>query len=164
MRDENYKNQFSGQIGESLVVAEHGKRGIIATAFAGNVPEIDILAYKGGNTVAIQVKTWRSGNESLRADRYLIINQNGEKQKVLGIKKNLEKNLIYVFVNLSSDGDKFYILNQKDLAKNILKKYKAFLKKHNYRRPRNPETKHHAVRAEDLKEHEANWSLIEDRF
>ena len=91
MRDENYKNQFSGQIGESLVVAELGKRGIIATAFAGNVPEIDILAYKGGNTVAIQVKTWRSGNASLRADRYLIINQNGEKQKVLGIKKNKAK-------------------------------------------------------------------------
>ena len=98
----NYESQFSRQIGESLVVAELGKREIIATAFAGNVPEIDILAYKGGKTVALQVKTWRSGNASLNADRYLTIKQNGKKQEVLGIKGNLKEHLIYVFVYCKS--------------------------------------------------------------
>ena len=38
----NYSTQLAGQIGESLVVAELGKRGVIATAFSGNVPDIDI--------------------------------------------------------------------------------------------------------------------------
>lgn len=94
----------------------------------------------------------------------MIIKQNGEKQEVLGIKGNLKEHLIYVFVNLNPDADKFYILNQKDLAKNILNNYRAFLKKHNHIRPKNPETKHYAVRTEDLKEFEANWKLIENNF
>jgi len=39
-----YNNQLARQIGESLVCAELGRRGIIATAFSGNVPAFDILA------------------------------------------------------------------------------------------------------------------------
>jgi hypothetical protein len=39
----SFKTQLAGQIGESLVVAELGRRGIVATAFAGNVPDIDLL-------------------------------------------------------------------------------------------------------------------------
>jgi Holliday junction resolvase-like predicted endonuclease len=46
--EKNYTTQLAGQIGESLVVAELGRRGIVATAFAGNVPEIDLVAYKKG--------------------------------------------------------------------------------------------------------------------
>ncbi|HEY5505683.1 MAG TPA: hypothetical protein VIK28_11045 [Sedimentisphaerales bacterium] len=39
-----YSNQVTRQIGEHLVVAELGRRGILATPFAGNVPDYDILA------------------------------------------------------------------------------------------------------------------------
>lgn len=39
----NFKAKLAGQIGESVVVAELGRRGIIATAFAGNVPDIDVV-------------------------------------------------------------------------------------------------------------------------
>jgi hypothetical protein len=39
----SFKTQLAGQIGESLVVAELGRRGIVATTFAGNVPDIDLL-------------------------------------------------------------------------------------------------------------------------
>lgn len=49
----SFKTQLAGQIGESLVVAELGRRGIVATAFAGNVPDIDLLAYKNGKTAHI---------------------------------------------------------------------------------------------------------------
>lgn len=44
----NFNTQLAGQVGESLVVAELGRRGIVATALAGNVPDIDILAYRDG--------------------------------------------------------------------------------------------------------------------
>jgi len=54
--EKNYSTQLAGQIGESLIVAELGRRGIVATAFAGNVPEIDLLAYKDGTTISLQVK------------------------------------------------------------------------------------------------------------
>ena len=39
----SFKTQLAGQIGEALVVAELGRREIVATAFAGNVPDIDLL-------------------------------------------------------------------------------------------------------------------------
>ena len=44
----DFSAQLAGQIGEALVVAELGRRDIIATASSGNVPDIDILAYKNG--------------------------------------------------------------------------------------------------------------------
>ena len=45
-------SQLSGQIGENLVVAELGRRGIIATANIGaNVKDIDVLAYKDGKAM-----------------------------------------------------------------------------------------------------------------
>ena len=56
MTARNFSNQLSGQIGEALVVVELGRLGIVATAFAGNVPDIDILAYKEGKSKAVQVK------------------------------------------------------------------------------------------------------------
>jgi len=67
----NFKTQLAGQIGESLVVAELGRRGIVATTFAGNVPDIDILAYRDGATVAVQVKSVRAGNVSFNARRFM---------------------------------------------------------------------------------------------
>ena len=67
----NFSTKLSGQIGENLVVAELGRRGIIATSFAGNVPEIDILAYKDKRSIPIQVKALKVGSLRTRADYYL---------------------------------------------------------------------------------------------
>jgi len=47
-------SKLTGQIGGHLVTAELGRRGIIATPFSGNVPEIDILAHANGITGHIQ--------------------------------------------------------------------------------------------------------------
>jgi Holliday junction resolvase len=63
----NYTTKLSGQVGENLVVAELGRRGIVATALAGNAPDIDILAYANGKSVAIQVKSIRKGDLSVNA-------------------------------------------------------------------------------------------------
>lgn len=47
-----------GQVGEYLVCAELGKRGLIATPFAGNVPTFDLLiADEACRTLPIKVKT-----------------------------------------------------------------------------------------------------------
>ena len=37
-------NKLTGQVGEFLVCAELGRRGMFATPFAGNVPEFDVVA------------------------------------------------------------------------------------------------------------------------
>ena len=53
-------NRLAGQIGEYLVCAELGKRGLIATPFSGNVPAFDVLAADDlCRTVPIQVKASR---------------------------------------------------------------------------------------------------------
>ncbi len=57
----NFNSKLSGQIGESLVVAELGRREIIATAFAGNIPEVDILAFG--------IKKWVHSNTSQSIQR-----------------------------------------------------------------------------------------------
>ena len=79
---QNFKNYLTGKLGESLVVAELARRHIVATAFSGNLPDMDILAYLDGASVAIQVKTWRGGGVQFDARRFLAIDQVGERQEV----------------------------------------------------------------------------------
>ena len=97
----NYSTKLSGQIGENLLVAELGRRGIVASTLSGNVPDIDVLAYKDGKSIPIQVKTSKQGNLSVNADQYLIIEFSGEIQKVIGKKSDIEKTLIFVIIFMS---------------------------------------------------------------
>ena len=85
----SFKTQLAGQIGEHLVVAELGRRGIVATPFSGNLPDIDILAYMDGKSVPIQVKANRKGDISVDAKRYLNIQFDGEIQTVTGKSKSI---------------------------------------------------------------------------
>jgi hypothetical protein len=161
----NFKTQLAGQIGESLVVAELGRRGIVATAFAGNVPDIDILAYANDTTVHLQVKAWRTGSVHFNATRFIHIDFEGERQIVRGLDDTLDGELIYVFVKIASgdEKDRFFILLQRELQAIILKGYCEWLDKHNGVRPRNPKTTHCAVEMTSLAQFEDNWGLIEQR-
>lgn len=162
----NFKTQLAGQIGESLVVAELGRRGIVATAFAGNVPDIDILAYANDTTVHLQVKAWRTGSVHFNATRFIHIDFEGERQTVRGLDDTLDGELIYVFVKIGDGAgqDKYFILLQRELQVIILENYGAWLDKHNGVRPRNPKTTHCAVELTSLAQFENNWGLIEQRI
>ena len=101
----NYKTALKGIIGENLVTAELARRNIIATTLAGNIPDIDILAYKNNKSIPIQVKTtYEKDNPKrsmqVKASVYLEIIFEGKKQIVKGLKKidkNLIKELNYLF-------------------------------------------------------------------
>jgi len=162
----NYSTKLSGQIGESLVVAELGRRGIVATTFAGNVPDIDILAYKNGNTIPIQVKALKKGKVSFDAKQYLNIKFNGKMQEVKGIEEFEDKDLIYVFVMISEKlgSDKFYILKKHELARIMKDHHEAFLAKHNGIRPKNHESTHCGLKESEFGVFEDNWHLIETAF
>lgn len=162
----NFRTQLSGQIGESLVVAELGRRGIIAAAFAGNVPDIDILAYKNGKTLALQVKAWSSGSISVDATDYLNIEINGDHQHVNGPRIDRQSSLIYVFVKIGNvqGEDQFYILTERDFVNCIDKNYRSFLDRYAGRRPKNPSTTHCAVKDVNLASHLNSWRLIEEAF
>jgi hypothetical protein len=158
----NFSNQLSGQIGEALLVAELGRMGIVATAFAGNVPDIDILAYKDGKSTAIQVKAWKTGSVSFDARRFLDIEFDGDRQRVKGIHPNLERLPIYVFVRLGEKKtqDEFYVVDQLTLAGIVNEGYLAFLDLHGGIRPRNPKTTHNSVTVSQLGPFQDNWDAL----
>ena len=162
MTSRNFANQLSGQVGEALGVAELGRMGIVATAFSGNVPDIDILAYKDGNSTAVQVKAWKTGSVSFDARRFLHIEFDGHKQIVTGIHEHIGRLPIYVFVKLGEDksSDEFYILDQLVLAKLVNDGYQAFLDLHNGVRPRNPQTTHNSVTLTQLAPYKDNWNVL----
>ena len=162
MSTRNFSNQLSGQMGEALVVAELGRLGVIATAFSGNVPDIDILAYKDARTTAIQVKAWKSGSVSFDARRFLEIEIADNKQTVIGVHKGLQRLPIYVFVKLgeSRSMDEFYVLDQQTLARLISDGYQSFLDLHGGVRPKNPLTTHNSVTISQLLPHKNSWDTL----
>ena len=67
------RNKLVGQVAEHLVVAELGRRGGIATGFAGNVPTFDVIAADElCRTVPIQVKA--SSGDSWPSDARIFLN------------------------------------------------------------------------------------------
>ena len=104
-------SQLSKQLSEHLVAADLARRGIVATPFSGNVPDIDILAFKNGKLISVQVKSVKTGNITVPiVERdYLILKQEGNFQKVIEKKEmpQWKKDLIFVIVficeNLGED-------------------------------------------------------------
>ena len=161
----DYSKQISKQIGENLTVAKLGEQGFIATAFAGNVPDFDVLAYdnKSGKKFSIQVKAVRGGSISYSdAQDFIVIKKRGKTQSVTGINKELDKNLICVFVWIGKElcDSRFYILKQGDLARIIHDNYSAYLREKGGVRPRNPGSTHVAVAEEHFKKYKDNWKCL----
>ena len=107
--------QLSKQLSEHLVAAELARRGIVATPFSGNVPDIDILAFKSGKSISVQVKSAKTGNITVaNVERdYLILKQEGNFQRVIAKKEmpQWKKDLIFVIVFIGENlgEDRFYI-------------------------------------------------------
>lgn len=161
-----YAGYLAGQIGEALVVAELGRRGIVATSFSGNIPDIDILAHRERQTTPVQVKSWSHGSVGLTATKYINIIQDGDRQKVQDVRDDLNEALVYVFVNLSNFAgqDRFFILPQTQLGLIIAKHYSCDLERHGGIRPKNAQSKHTSVLLRDLEAHEDKWDVIECRL
>lgn len=160
----NFKTQLAGQIGESLVVAELGRRGIVATSFAGNVPDIDILAYRAGKTLSLQVKAIRSGSVSFDAKRYMELEFQGDRQVIAEQESDPNDAMVIVFVaiGMAQGSDRFYLLRHSELRGMIFRNHDAWLAKHGGIRPRNPKSTHTAVSLEDLEAYLGNWALVEE--
>ncbi len=159
----NFSTQLSGQIGENLLVAELGRRGIVATTFSGNVPDIDVLAYRNGKSIPIQVKALKKGSLSVNASHYLRIEFDRNIQIVKGKKQDIDRELIFVIIILGEKlgDDKFYICKQGFIQDIIYKGHTSFLKKHNGIRPRQPLSTHCAYKEKDLMAKRGDWELIE---
>lgn len=152
--------QLTGQIGEHIVTAEIGRRGIIATPFAGNVPDIDILAFANGVTAPLQVKAINKDSWQFDIRRFLEVNLTPKGQKVLGLNKDLDRKIICVFVAVGDKlgEDEFYIFRMGWLQDYFYRTYKG------RKPPKNIRSFHCAIWKHDLKKHLAKWNLIEKKF
>jgi hypothetical protein len=155
-----YMTQLTRQIWEHLVVAKLGRMGIIATPFAGNVPDYDLLASDlSGHSMPIQVKAINGPSWQFSATSFLEIEFDGDRQIVKGKKVVSNTNLVCVFVLLQPDErDEFYILTIADLQDHFLKHYKGGV------RPRNPKSTHCAIWPKELTAYRDKWELITSHF
>lgn len=159
--------QLVRQVGEHSVTAELGRRGIIATPFAGNVPDIDILAYKDGASIPIQVKAVDGSKNSdwqFDASKYIEISFEGENQVVGDLKPLANSDLIFAFVRVSHDADEIFILTQATMQRIMKDHYVANIDRLGGRRPRNWKSTHCALRVPDLEPYRDNWELIDGQL
>jgi hypothetical protein len=162
-------NKLVGQTGEYLVCAELGRRGLIATPFAGNVPEFDVLATdEHCRTVPIQVKTSAGDTWPSQIDKWLKIEYDevSQKQVPRGPVDITNPDLIYVFVALAHGGscDRFFILAKREAQAAVIKGHSEWMESKNWRRPRKPASMDCRFTIAELAVYEDNWGLIEDRL
>jgi hypothetical protein len=159
-------NKLTAQIGEYLVCAELGKRNLIATPFAGNVPGFDVLATdEFCHTVPIQVKTTRSEKWPTDASHWINIQyiESTQTQKNLGRKKVENPKLIYVFVAIAPDDkskDRFFILTKLQLQEIVYTCYVDDMDKREWKRRRAPQSYDCRFSILHVKDYENNWKLI----
>lgn len=161
-------NKLAGQVGEFLVCAELGRRGLIATSFTGNVPEFDlIVADKFLRTLPVQVKTSRGQSWPTIASRWIdvTIDEDNQKQIDRGDLSLAYPDLIYVCVLLapldSNETDRFFILQKSDLQAICARNYRSWMSRHNWSRPRNFRSLDNRYYVSDLEPFENKWEIIE---
>ena len=163
-------NKITQQIGEFLVSAELGKKGLIATPFAGNVPEFDIIvADEYCRTLPIQVKASNSDSCKSTATEWMKINYNEKtkQQEYLGPLKIDNPELIYVFVRVFQDKkerDRYFILKKKNYQNICIEHYSSWMNTKNWKRPRSPKSYDCRPRIHDLAKFEDNWGIIKENL
>lgn len=163
-------NKLAGQIGEYLVCAELGRRGLIATPFSGNVPTFDVLATdEMCRTVPIQVKASRGNTwpSDARLWMKLEFDIQTKIQHYRGPLQIHNPALIYVCVSIAppdSGRDRFFILTKTDLQTVCINVYGDWMSKHCWKRPRTPDSYDCRYNIAYLQAFENNWQLIETRL
>ena len=156
--------QLTKMTSEYLACAEVCRRGLLATTFTGNVPELDILATdKDLQTIPIQVKGNAKGDWMLNGRKFLKIDYDEETEIQTIIRKwdFKDSKLIYVFVKVVGQGkDEFYILRLQDLQKIIFEDYEQYLKRQGGRRPKNPKSMNFAISLRHLSGYRDSWKLL----
>jgi hypothetical protein len=158
-------NQLVKAIGEFAACTELARQGYIASPFAGNVPDFDLVASDAKlRAIHIQVKATRS-QWQFSAEKYIKIDRNDKNgtQKVAGKVKLSTPDLIHIMVQVGEERskDKFYLLTHSELQNLIYIGYKKNLKRHKGRRPKKPESTHHAVSTDELYPYKNNWELLD---
>ena len=165
------RNQLVGQVAEHLVVAELGRRGLIATSFAGNVPTFDLIAADElCRTLPIQVKA--SSGDSWPSDARVFLDieyyAKQKRQNYRGPAQLRTPELIYVYVALADaelkTPDRFFILTMHELQEVCIRCYTEWMDPKDWRRPRNPQSYDNRFWIKDVARFEGRWDSIVERL
>ncbi len=147
------RNQQVGRAGEYFVVAELNKRGAFAVTFAGNMPKIDLMACNQdqSRTVHIQVKTKRGGRSW--------------HSSILGCGPMVppaDEANFWVFVDLGDTNapPRYWVVPDWWIRDNIHRTHRAYLDSHGGKRARNPDSTHHAIDENRLREWQGRWDIL----
>lgn len=163
------RNKLVGQVAENLVVAELGRRGLIATGFAGNVPTFDLIAADElCRVVPIQVKA--SSGDSWPSDArtflQLEFDRKTKRQIFKGPVAITTPDLIYVYVSLADEEagtrDRFFVLTMRELQEVCIRTYTEWMDPKDWRRPKNPESYDNRFWIKDIAAFEGRWNLVSD--
>ena len=162
------QNRLTSQVGEYLVVAELARRGLIATTFAGNVPDYDVVATdEHGRHVSVQVKTSNSDSWQFNISSFCSIRFQGKRQILGRAHRSHVRKLLAILVRLSSDSevrDRFFVLTWTKLRNIIVAAHREWLSLHNGVRPRNTRSLHTALNVEQVQRYENRWKNVFDNL
>jgi hypothetical protein len=142
--------QQVARAGEHYVAAEIHRRGGYASAFAGNMPDMDILACNSERTrvVSIQVKTKRAGTWQSSIDR-------GHARL-----PEPESLRFWALVDLGTSPPDVYVIPEWWIENDIYEAHRAYLDRHGGHRAHNPESKHHAITVARVAEWRDRWDVL----
>lgn len=141
-----------GRAGEHFVAAELHRRGAYAVTFAGNMPNIDILASNKAQTrtVSIQVKTKTSGSwhSDIRRGEPLELDPADQR--------------FWIFVDLRKPPaePEYYIVPDSWMRNDIYTKHQEMLASHGGTRAKNPDSTHHAIRRSRIEQWRDEWDKL----
>ncbi len=158
--------KLTGAIGEFLVSAELCRRGLLATPFAGNVPYFDVVTTgASGGYVPVQVKTINGSTWQFKIGQFVAVKLDGKRQVLGKLAREPFPGLICVLVVLKApSNDQFFVLPWKDLQKTLVRMYRAYLRKHQYIRPRAHASFHTALSINEIAPFRDQWQIIDQRI
>ena len=144
------RNQQTARSGEYFVVAELNRRGAFAVPFAGNMPDIDVLAANSlrTRTVFLQVKTKRSGTWHTTKD----------KGRKTGPRRSSDHFWVFVELPDKVSSPRYWIVPRDDLLEDIYKGVREYRKRHQGRI--SPEPPHYGISEKSINHWESRWDLL----
>lgn len=160
-------NKLTGQIGEHLVSAMLGTMGYYASPYSGNVPGFDITAVdsKTLRSFPVQVKTSNGGALIHSVINKWVEHRIGKNnyQHLGNMLKLPNPNMIWVMVRIKNNElstARYFICTEEQVQVKIVKHFKDFMEKHNYRRPGGGASTQAILNLNDMEEFEDNWSIL----
>lgn len=147
------KTHQVGQAGEHFVAAELHRRGGYAVTFSGNMPNIDVLASNAEHTrtVAIQVKTKTARDWQTSTTRGAARGEDSADER------------FWVLVDIGktpAQPPRYFIVPEWWVQNDIHERHAEYLARQGGQRPRNPESKHFAIRPHFVEQWESRWEVL----